>query len=44
MSEAVGHEMGQGGSDFELEGIYKSQKLALEHVSSKPRVAPDITS
>ena len=35
----VGHERGQGGCDFELEHVFKSKGLALQHVSEKPMVA-----
>ena len=35
----VGQDMGQGGSKFELEQVYKSKKLAVEYVSKKPMVA-----
>ena len=35
----VGHERGQGGCDFELEQVFKSNKLAVEYVSKKPMVA-----
>ena len=35
----VGHERGQGGCEFELEQVFKSNKLAVEYVSKKPMVA-----
>jgi len=35
----VGQDIGQGGSEFELEQVFKSKKLALEYVSKKPVVA-----
>ena len=35
----VGQDLGQGGSDFELEQVLKSKKLAVEYVSKKPVVA-----
>jgi hypothetical protein len=38
----VGHEMGQGGCDFELERVFANKQLALQQVSEKPRVAIEI--
>ena len=35
----VGHEMGQGGCDFELEHVFANKNLALKQVSEKPMVA-----
>jgi len=35
----VGQDIGQGGSEFELEHVFKSKKLAVEYVSEKPMVA-----
>ena len=35
----AGQDMGQGGSEFELEKVFKSKKLAVEYVSKKPMVA-----
>ena len=35
----VGQDIGQGGSDFELEQVFKSRRLAMEYVSKKPMVA-----
>ena len=35
----VGEDMGQGGSSFELERVFKAKKLAVEYVSEKPMVA-----
>ena len=35
----VGQDIGQGGSEFELEQVFKSKKLAVEYVSKKPVVA-----
>ena len=35
----VGQDIGQGGSEFELEQVFKSKKLAVEYVSKKPMVA-----
>ena len=35
----AGQDMGQGGSEFELEQVFKSKKLAVEYVSKKPMVA-----
>ena len=31
--------LGQGGSNFELEGVFTNKKLALNHVSDKPMAA-----
>jgi hypothetical protein len=38
----VGQDMGQGGSEFELERVFANKKLALQHVSEKPMVALEI--
>jgi len=38
----VGQDIGQGGSDFELEHVFANKKLALQHVSEKPMVALEI--
>ena len=35
----VGQDIGQGGSEFELERVFANKKLALQHVSEKPMVA-----
>jgi len=35
----VGQDIGQGGSEFELEEVFAKKKLALRHVSEKPMVA-----
>ena len=35
----VGQDIGQGGSEFELEQVLKSRKSAAEYVSKKPMVA-----
>ena len=35
----VGEDRGQAGCDFELESIFKTKQLALQHLSNKPRVA-----
>ena len=35
----VGEDIGQGGSNFELEGVFTNKKLALNHVSDKPMAA-----
>lgn len=35
----VGQDIGQGGSDFELEQVFVNKKLALHYVSKKPMVA-----
>ena len=35
----VGQDIGQGGSEFELEQVLKSRKLAAEYVSKKPMIA-----
>lgn len=35
----VGEDIGQGGSSFELEGVFTNKKLALNHVSDKPMAA-----
>ena len=35
----VGQDIGQGGSEFELEQVLKSKKLAVGYVSKKPMVA-----
>ena len=35
----VGRSIGQGGTSFELEKVFKSQRLALEYVLKKPMVA-----
>ena len=35
----VGQDIGQGGSEFELEQVFKSKKLAVAYVSKKPVVA-----
>ena len=38
----VGEDRGQGGSDFELEQVFRSKKLTLQYVSQKPMVALEI--
>ena len=38
----VGQDLGQGGSSFELEQVFKSRRLAVEHVSRKPIVALEV--
>ena len=38
----VGQDIGQGGSSFELEQVFKSRRLAVEHVSRKPMVALEV--
>ena len=38
----VGEDRGQAGCDFELESIFKTRKLAVQHVSQKPMVAQEI--
>jgi hypothetical protein len=38
----VGQDIGQGGSEFELERVFANKKLALQHVSEKPMVALEI--
>ena len=35
----VGEDMGQGGTSFELEKVFKTKQLALQYVSKKPMVA-----
>ncbi|MDA8907458.1 ATP phosphoribosyltransferase regulatory subunit [Planktomarina sp.] len=35
----VGQDIGQGGSEFELEQVFKSRRLAVGYVSEKPMVA-----
>ncbi|MDC3324017.1 hypothetical protein OAV52_00765 [Planktomarina temperata] len=38
----AGQDIGQGGSEFELERVFSNKKLALQHVSEKPMVALEI--
>ena len=38
----VGEDIGQGGSEFELERVFANKNLALQHVSEKPMVALEI--
>ena len=38
----VGQDMGQGGSNFELERVFVNKKLALQHVLDKPMVAMEV--
>ena len=35
----AGEDMGQGGTSFELEKVFKTKQLALQYVSKKPMVA-----
>ena len=35
----VGEDRGQAGCDFELESVFKTKQLALQHLSEKPMVA-----
>ena len=39
----VGQDIGQGGSEFELERVFKSRRLAVGYVSEKPMVAREMT-
>ena len=38
----VGQDIGQGGSSFELERVFKTKRLAVEYVSEKPMVALEV--
>lgn len=38
----AGEDMGQGGTSFELECVFKTKKLALQYVSNKPMVALEL--
>ena len=38
----AGQDMGQGGSEFELEQVFKSRRLAVEYVAKKPMVALEV--
>ena len=38
----VGQDIGQGGSEFELERVFKSRRLAVGYVSEKPMVALEL--
>ena len=34
-----GEDRGQAGCDFQLESVFKTKQLALQHLSEKPMVA-----
>ncbi|MDC0959632.1 hypothetical protein OAR42_04170 [Planktomarina temperata] len=38
----AGQDMGQGGSEFELEQVFKSRRLAVEYVAKKPMAALEV--